>query len=964
MLHKNQQRALTISHANSYESGIHSHATGTGKSWIALELINQFKQSRAPTPVKIMWICEQKSILQEQFTAETIATKGFTEVIKQFLVQDFTTVKNQTWPAQINQAAIWRRSQLIIINRAFLTSQNRYTNIQTPIDLIVHDECHSIRNKSTQEFYAHIQSKWPTCRVIGFSATPCVDYAPLMKVLSHYSIADAVADRVILPPTIHWLKSHESIDDEDIYQTAATLMAAQPYKKAVVWCGMIAHCFTAATKWRRAFPDYMIAVDTSDGTRGFASYEDFSSAEGKAFLFCAAKHREGSDIANLDTCIFLDRVENRNAKTFVQCVGRVLRHDAARRKQTGVILDVSAASSIRICDRMNEYLNQDSDAFPFNYYMSAAPHNPKIQLHALKMLVDPQPPTHSLTNTNITAEDLKAAFVRPIPAGTTYATRLAHELELIVSKNLGHYLLRAVEVLKITEGIPHVTRGSCGSSLTVYLLGISHVDPVKYDISFARFLNEFRDTLPDIDFDFPYNLRDEVFLQLHQRWPGKIARISNHIHYHEKSAIRQAAKEAGLKGNLSTLEVYNKMRALPSKTQQQIRAKAEKLKDTFRGYSLHCGGVIFYPEGVPKHLKLNNRTVPQVRLDKRNVADEKHFKIDILSSRALAILYECLGHKPINFEEWTYDEATADLFCQGDNVGIILGESPLIRKAYHQFQPRSLDDLAICLAIIRPAARDAKKAVTTADLAAKRVYDDDAITLIATTLKCSEAEADRWRRGLTKEDPKVMAAFAQALKALTPKDKSLLVSQLENLRDYSFCKAHAYSYAQLVWKLAWCKVHMPTEFWTAVMKHSDSYYRRWVHIYEARLAGVDVEHKGHASIYAAARRRKASTSQSDSWAALRSKGAWEGEAFLDGCYLRKSGDRHILFKGAIASFRVIDYGKVKTAVVCVGVGPKKYIDVLVKAKHLSLTSRVGIQGSAQVMDDTTYVSNADMFKLF
>ena len=56
-------------------------------------------------------------------------------------------------------------------------------------------------------------------------------------------------------------------------------------------------------------------------------------------------------------------------------------------------------------------------------------------------------------------------------------------------------------------------------------MGISHVDPIKYDIKFARFLNEFRDTLPDIDFDFPYNMQDDVFLELEMKWPGKLLEL-------------------------------------------------------------------------------------------------------------------------------------------------------------------------------------------------------------------------------------------------------------------------------------------------------------------------------------------------------------------------------------------------------------------------------------------------------
>lgn len=568
MLHPNQLHAINVSCDGNFESGIHSHATGTGKSWIALELIDRFREARQVAPT-ILWICEQKSILQEQFAAATIAAKGYSKSLAKFIVHDYCTVKPADWPSKVNQAAIWRRPQLIIINRAFLTSQERYTALRSQVDLIIHDECHSIRNQTTRNFYAHVAAAWPACRVIGFSATPCIEYAPLTKILSHYSIADAVADGVILPPTIHWLKSNKTITEKHIRVALKTLIVDQPYKKVVIWCGMIEHCFAAAAAWAADFPDYLIAVDTSQGTcQGVATYEQFVAAPSKALLFCAAKHREGSDIQNLDTCVFLDRVADRGAKVFVQCVGRVLRRDPANLKRTGIILDVSASSSIKVCDRMNEYLNRDSSIFPFNYSLT---HWPPIQLHTLKMLTEAPSSPPPLVAT----ADLAAYFIRPLLPGPEYKARLDHELTLIVQKDLAKYLLRAVEILKITEGVPHVTRGSCGSSLVVYLLGISNVDPVKYGISFARFLNEFRDTLPDIDFDFPYNLRDEVFLQLHQRWPGQIARISNENHYHEKSAIREAAREAGLKGNLSTLEILNKMRRLPPKVQAGIKRRAK-----------------------------------------------------------------------------------------------------------------------------------------------------------------------------------------------------------------------------------------------------------------------------------------------------------------------------------------------------------------------------------------------------
>ena len=103
---------------------------------------------------------------------------------------------------------------------------------------------------------------------------------------------------------------------------------------------MINLCVITAKYWKKHFPNFKICVDTSKEQSSYYNYNDFSKEEKNAILFCACKHREGSDIKNLDCCIFLDKVENRNAKTFVQCIGRVLRRDSKNKKKEGVIIDL------------------------------------------------------------------------------------------------------------------------------------------------------------------------------------------------------------------------------------------------------------------------------------------------------------------------------------------------------------------------------------------------------------------------------------------------------------------------------------------------------------------------------------------------------------------------------------------------------------------------------------------------
>ena len=93
----------------------------------------------------------------------------------------------------------------------------------------------------------------------------------------------------------------------------------------------------------------------------------------------------------------------------------------------------------------------------------------------------------------------------------------------------------------------------------------------------------------------------------------------------------------------------------------------------------------------------------------------------------------------------------------------------------------------------------------------------------------------------------------------TSTSKEDLLSKLKNLRLYSFCKSHSYSYAQLVYKLAYQKAHNPTKFWKSTIKHVSSSYRKWVHLYEACRNGVDIHshiHKSNCSVYAEHKKNK------------------------------------------------------------------------------------------------------------
>ena len=947
-MRENQKNAINISVNNNFKSGVHFHATGTGKSWIALELILKF--NKLNKNCNILWICEKKSILIEQFTRKTVEAKGFGEIYKNFQILNYSDRKQKDWYNSVNVSKFWNSSTLIIINRHFLTSSKKYEKITLPINLIIHDECHSIINKTTKEFYKHILHKNEDTRCIGFSATPSTTDAPFDTILSKYTIYNAYLDGVICTPKIKWFKSDTKLSYEDTITLFKGCSKDLVYNKIIIWAGMIELCHELAQLWKKSFPNFTICVDTSLENKKFDDFETFQNLKENCILFCAGKHREGSDIQNLDCCIFLDYVADRSAKTFVQCIGRVLRKDPLNKKKFGLILDVNAKSSVKLCDRMSEFFGLPPNTFPWKYYNNNVYiGNKSVCVNSLELIkpqmdeivkIEKQP-------NQFTEHDLRIHFKRDIPNKNEYKERLRHELQLIHSKNLIGYIIHGLEILNLTKNIPHITRGSCGSSLVCYLLGISHVDPVKYNINFARFLNIYRDTLPDIDFDFPYNLRDDVFLQIHMKWPGKVARISNHVFYHQKSATREALRRAGVRKFISKDMVYNEINKLSKIKKNFVAQETKKIDNTFKCYSLHCGGIVYYPNGIPSEILLTSKQhsgLNQIYLNKVNVASMKKFKIDILSSRGLAQLNECMKHESINFEDYEDDKKTWDMLQRGDNIGITLAESPLIRKTFMKIKPRNISDLALCLSVIRPSAADSREDEFIREKEDVFIYDDDAIELIKKYLNCSDAEADKCRRQFSKGKKKGLNELYKRLNSEPKNIRDSIIKKLNNLKKYGFCKSHAFSYAQLVWKLAYMKANYPVKFWKATLKHCKSAYKKWVHVYQARLHGVGTKIDKNISIFA--ENRQKGLQESDTKLMINRLGYWDkyGTDFYPKCFFIEQ-DGLYYFNGLIASSKIKYQGnKISTLIFFIGVEANRYIELVVEKQLNYKSDSIGIKG--------------------
>ncbi len=505
-------------------------------------------------------------------------------------------------------------------------------------------------------------------------------------------------------------------------------------------------------------------------------------------------------------------------------------------------------------------------------------------------------------------ETLIGRFIRNLPDDKRYEDRLAEELDIIAKLGFAKHFLRVVEILNLTQDIPHITRGSAGSSLICWLLGISDVDPIAEHIPLSRFMNPKREDLPDIDLDFPHWKQETVMNRIFKKWAGQSARVSNYVTYKEKSARREAAKRLGAKGKLKRNFKFEEV--VPEFVEDAERLSS-KLMGKKRCISKHCGGILIFDTKVPKSL-INGEN--QILLDKYETEDLEHFKIDILANRGLSQLWEISNKNLLDYPET--DEATSELLCEGDVLGVTQAESPAMKRLFRAIKPKSRSDCVLGTALIRPVATQGRRKASFFQDWSKDgfentiVFEDDAIELISEILGCDQYEADMWRRAFAKKNEEKIFQFMNLVGDHPKKDDVFLA--LRELSGFGLCRAHAINLGRLIWALAYEKAHNKENFWKSALKHCKGSYSRWVYWQEAKLAGA-----------------VPSIGQGGEVADLMTTGKWRSERFIPICTeIRKPG--HVEFCGLVANYRVFkSKPKEYITFVTLGTGNGRYLDVVV-----------------------------------
>jgi len=451
-----------------------------------------------------------------------------------------------------------------------------------------------------------------------------------------------------------------------------------------------------------------------------------------------------------------------------------------------------------------------------------------------------------------------------------YEKRLAYEIEKIREMGFPGYFLITWDIIKFAKdnAIPvGPGRGSVVGSLVAYVMGITSIDPLDYDLLFERFLNPERVSLPDIDIDFDGERRDEVIEYIRKKYGAdSVAQIVTFGKMKAKLAIRDIGRvleiplgdvnklakmipegpKVELKKEIdSNPELQKEIKRVPEST--KLIDFALKLENTVRHTSMHAAGVVIAPKRLSEFLPLYKTKDDIVtQFEKDEVEEIGLLKMDILGLKTLTIVKNILkevkeieGTEIILEKISLTDEKTFKIFQDGDTDGIFQFESSGMREYLKRSNPNKIEDLIVLNALYRPGPlgsgmaesyvkrKMGKEKVTFIFPELKEILEDTygiivfqeqvmRISQVIAGFSLSKADEMRKIMGkkLTHKLPGVRKDFTAgaAKRSFNKKKVENLFSQMSTFAEYGFNKSHSTAYAFLAYQTAYLKAHFPVYF--------------------------------------------------------------------------------------------------------------------------------------------------------
>ena len=626
-----------------------------------------------------------------------------------------------------------------------------------------------------------------------------------------------------------------------------------------------------------------------------------------------------------DNLVFGDRPRNRalvlvaeRVGTGVVGTGNVHYHDRARHRLQDVMVAIRSRKSLDESHQERRpnaefYLRTPSEqARRFEaYHAEAAANSVRIARRCAFDLTEdlgyrlPSPETES-GRTPI--EELAAICRRQLYERYSSAVRadreaaearLEHELRLIDANGLAGFFLVYHQIFELASEVadevrgtearrranmpPGRGRGSSVASIVCYLIGLSHIDPIKNNLTVDRFLNEGMRTFPDIDLDFARDIRAELIERVYQVW-GKehAALVAIFPTYRLKSAVRDVGKALGLpSAELERLakkaSPHEGIDQLPEELARQPefadRAQTQAWRDLVelaqelagfpRHLSQHVGGMVISSEPLIDYVPCQPAAWPNRYLchwDKDSVDDAKMVKIDFLGLGMLSVVEETAdliaeqGHRPLDLSRIAFDDTDVyNDICRGDTVGVFQIESRAQIAMLPRTQPRSLEDLTVQVSIVRPGpivggavnpyVREREKQRRLGDRYAPPNVHDCVNEVLGETLGVvlfqeqvvqvarqmggfTAGQAEQFRRAMSrKRSLEAMQRYEQdfmdgaASRGVPKATAERMFQNLLGFAEFGFPKSHGAAFGLLAYQTTWLKRYHPAPFFCALFNN-------------------------------------------------------------------------------------------------------------------------------------------------
>ncbi|OGB18389.1 MAG: error-prone DNA polymerase [Burkholderiales bacterium RIFCSPLOWO2_12_67_14] len=485
------------------------------------------------------------------------------------------------------------------------------------------------------------------------------------------------------------------------------------------------------------------------------------------------------------------------------------------------------------------------------------------------------------------------------PAGTSDKVRqqVEHELALITELRYEHYFLTVYDIVAFARS-QHILcqgRGSAANSAVCYCLGITEVDPARASVLFERFISRERNEPPDIDVDFEHERREEVIQYLYRKYGRERAALTaTVISYRPRSALRDVGKalgfdEAALDALGSGHRWWGEDGLAPERIREagldpdslkvrQLVALTGQLMGFPRHLSQHTGGFVLTRGPLSRLVPIENATMADrtvIEWDKDDLDAMGLLKVDVLALGMLTAIRKSFDfisqRKGFAFRLQDIpdkDEATYDMICAADTVGVFQIESRAQMSMLPRLRPRAFYDLVVEVALVRPGPiqggavhpylnrRQGKEPVDYPkglEAALERtlgvpVFQEQCmqIAIIAAGFTPGEADGLRramgaWRRtgGLGQYERRLVDGMTERGYELAFAQR--VVEQVKGFSSYGFPESHAVSFALLVYDSSWIKRHHPAEFLAGLLNSQPlGFYTPSQLVQDAKRHGVDV----------------------------------------------------------------------------------------------------------------------------